>query len=121
MNRIGTGAANFDIVLQIGSARVINISFKTKTAAGVIAAADISGKTFAFSVKKNKGARTNIFNLTNSNGITVPVYSTDAIRIDVSAVNATQEEGEYIWELRRVDLNMPAGSGKLFFVFDSPQ
>lgn len=122
METLGTGAGNFNIVFQIGSAwfKVLTIR-RYNSITGIYTDEDISTKTFAFYIKKNKGDRIKIFNLTNGNGISVPIYSTNQIRIDVSAVQSNIEEGEYIWELRRNDLNAPWLSGLAFFVFDSPQ
>lgn len=121
MEVLGTGAANLDIVFQIGSYRPLLFKFRVKNSDGSYTATDITSKTFSFSLKKNKGARTKIFNLTNVSGITVPIYSTDEILVAISAINSNQEEGEYVWELRREDLNMAVCSGRAFFTFDSPQ
>lgn len=122
MNTLGTGAGNFNIVFQIGSAWFKTFVFQRyNSITGVYTNEDISTKTFSFYVKRNKGDRIKLFNLTNGNGISVPIYSTNQIRVDVSAINSNIEEGEYIWELRRNDLNEPWLSGLAFFVFDSPQ
>ncbi len=122
MITVGTGAGNLDFIFQIGSARPLYFSFERyNSTTDSYSDEDISTKTFSFSVKKYKGDRTNVFNLTNSNGITVPVYSTNEIRVDVSATNSNIQEGEYVWELRRTDLNAPYLSGRAFFVYDSPQ
>jgi hypothetical protein len=117
MKRVGTGAGNFNIIFQIGSARVLTFTFLNPDGSGY----DISGKTLSFYIKKNKGDRIKLFNLTNLNGITVPVYATNQIRVDFSTSNTSREEGEYYWELRREDLNTPALSGLACFVYDSPQ
>lgn len=122
MQELGTGAGNFNIVFQIGSAWFKTFVFQRyNSITGVYTNEDISTKTFSFYIKKNKGDRIRVFNLTNGNGISVPIYSTNQIRVDVSAVQSNIEEGEYIWELRRNDLNEPWLSGLAFFVFDSPQ
>lgn len=122
METLGTGAGNFNIVFQIGSAWFKTFVFRRlNSTTGIYTDEDISTKTFSFYIKKNKGDRIKLFNLTNGNGISVPIYSTNQIRVDVSAVNSNIEEGEYIWELRRNDLNEPWLSGLAFFRFDSPQ
>ena len=122
MEVVGTGAGNINLVFQIGSKWYKNFLFRRyNSTTGLYTDEDISTKTFSFSLKKNKGDRVKMFNLTNGNGITVPVYSLNEIRVDVSAVQTSIEEGEYVWELRRVDLNAPYLSGLAFFVYDSPQ
>jgi hypothetical protein len=122
MDTLGTGAGNLNLTFQIGSAWYKYIVFRRYSATtGIYTDEDISTKTFSFSIKKNKGDRLKVFNLTNSNGITIPVYTTNQIRIDVSGSQSSIEEGEYVWELRRTDLNAPYMSGLAYFVFDSPQ
>lgn len=121
MENVGTGAGNLNLTFQIGSKWYKYFLFRRLSSAGVYTDEDISTKTFAFFLKKNKGDRVKIFNLTNGNGISVPIYSTNEIRIDVSTSQASIEEGEYYWELRRTDLNAPYISGLAYFVYDSPQ
>ena len=122
MEKAGTGAGNLNITFQINSIRILTFVFRRyNSTTGIYTNEDISGKTFAFFVKKNKGDRLKMFNLSNSNGITVPVYSTNEIRVAISASNSNIEEGEYVWELRRTDLDSAYLSGLAYFVFDSPQ
>lgn len=122
METAGTGAGNINLIFQIGSSWYKIFTFRRLNSdTGLYTNEDISTKTFSFFLKKNKGDRIKIFNLTNGNGITVPVYSTNQIRVDVTGTQASIEEGEYVWELRRNDLNAPYLSGLAYFVFDSPQ
>lgn len=122
METAGTGAGNINLTFQVGSKWYKYFSFRRlNSATGVYTNEDISTKTFSFYLKKNKGDRLKLFNLTNGNGITVPVYSINEIRVDVSASQASIEEGEYVWELRRTDLDAPYLSGLAYFVYDSPQ
>jgi hypothetical protein len=122
MESLGTGTGNLNITFQINSARVLNFVFRRYSAAsGLYFDEDISGKTFAFFVKKNKGDRKKTFNLTLGNGITIPIYSTNELRVALSASNTNIDEGEYVWELRRTDLDAPYLSGLAYFTYDSPQ
>ena len=99
-----------DLYLQIGSARQLTFIFDE----------DISSKTFVFLIRKYKGARKNIVKYTNQSGITVPIYSTTDIRVNILAADVTEiEEGEYYWELRREDLDQPKVVGLCFFSFDA--
>lgn len=122
MESLGTGAGQINLYFQIGSWWYKYITFRRYSATtDTYTDEDISTKTFSFFIKKNKGDRTKIFNLTNGNGITIPVYSTNQIRIDVTGAQASIEEGEYYWELRRTDLNAPYLTGLAYFTFDAPQ
>lgn len=119
MEELGTGAGRFKLRLQIGSAKQIPISFFTRVS-GVDTAEDISGKTFVFFIKKYKGARGNILKYTNQSGITVPIYSTNEILINILAADVTEvEEGEFYWELRREDLDQPKLAGTGEFTYDA--
>ena len=122
MENIGTGAGNANITFQINSIRILSFVFRRYNATtGLYTDEDISTKTFSFFVKKNKGDRLKKFNLTLGSGITIPVYSINQVRVAISAANASLEEGEYVWELRRTDLDAPYLSGLAYFVYDSPQ
>lgn len=121
MDKIGIGAGRLDLSMQIGSAWSMSVIFRSYDAtAEVYTPEDISTKTFSFFLRKYKGARTKLFNLTNGNGITVPVYSTDEILISVPAANITGvDEGEYYYELRRTDLNKPKLYGICYLSFEA--
>lgn len=122
MVEVGTGSAQLKLTLQIGSARVLYFDFRNYDATtDTYTNEDITTKTFSFFLKRYKGDRTKIFNLTNGYGITVPTYSTNEIRVDISASNTNIEEGQYYWELRRVDLNVPKVSGPCYLTYDAPQ
>ena len=122
METVGTGAGNINLTFQIGSAWYKYFTFRRlNSTTGIYTNEDISTKTFSFFLKKNKGDRVKIFNLTNLKGITIPVYTTNQIRIDLNGSQTSIEQGEYYWELRRTDLNQPYLSGLASFVYDSPQ
>lgn len=113
MNTLGTGAGRLNIKLQIGSTKVIYVTFVDT---------DISTWTFQFFLKTNIGSRIKIFTLSgNGNGISLPVYSTDTIAISLSAANTSQEEGEYYFELRRTDLNIPLLNGGAHLSYNAPE
>lgn len=111
MDKVNVGAGRLDISMQIGSAWSMSVIFREyDSTTDTYTPEDISTKTFSFFLRKYKGARNSqkLFNLTNGNGITVPVYSTDEILLSVPASSITGvEEGQYYWELRRTDLNKP--------------
>ena len=122
MESLGTGTGNLNITFQINSVRILNFVFRRyNSATGVYTEEDISGKTFSFFLKKNKGDRKKVFNLTLNNGITIPIYTVNELRVALSASNTNIEEGEYVWELRRTDLDAPYLSGLAYFTYDSPQ
>ncbi len=110
MKVLGTGAATVNILFQIGSYRTIIFDF------GV----DVSLWTFEFILRDNKGSRVKIISLTLGSGLSFPVYLTDQLQATFSAVNSNIREGEYFWELRRTDLNVPIANGSAFFSFDAP-
>lgn len=121
MDVLGNGSGRLDIRMQIGSVWDNNFIFRSyNSVTQVYTPEDISTKTFSFFLRKYKGARTKLFNLTNGNGITVPVYSTDEIRIVVAAALVTGiEEGEYYYELRRTDLNKPKFYGIAYLSYEA--
>lgn len=121
MDKIGVGAVRLDISMQLGSAWSMSAIFRSyNSTTKVYTPQDISTKTFSFSLWKFKGSRVKILNLTNSNGITVPVYSTDEILISVPAANITGiDEGQYYYELRRTDLNQPKLYGICYLSFEA--
>ena len=122
METLGTGTGNLNITFQINSVRILNFIFRRyNTNTGIYTEEDISSKTFSFFLKKNKGDRKKVFNLTIGNGITIPIYTVNELRVALTASNTNIEEGEYVWELRRTDLDTPYLSGLAYFVYDSPQ
>lgn len=78
---------------------------------------DITNWQFEFFIKKFPGDRIKTFSLTNNNGITFPVYSTNEILVTVTAAQSSIEEGEYYWELRRRDIDRPWLNGWAYFSF----
>lgn len=107
--------------MQIGSVWDKNFIFRSyNSVTQVYTPEDISTKTFSLFFKKYKGARNTqkLFNLTNGNGLSVPIYSTDSIRA-VTTISAAAEEGQYYWELRRTDLNAPKLYGFADLTFEA--
>lgn len=121
MDKIGVGAGRLDLNMQIGSVWDMSVVFRSfNRTTKVYTPEDISLKTFSFSLWKFKGSRKKLFNLTNGNGITVPVYSTDEILVTVPASSITGvDEGEYYYELRRTDLNKPKLFGICYLSFEA--
>jgi hypothetical protein len=117
MDTLGTGAGQVDLIFQIGSYRTIQIDFNV----------DISAWTFQWLLKKNKGDGgassnniNNVLSLTLNNGISFIVY-TDSILLTFSIAQTNIEEGDYVWELRRTDINVPLLNGIATFTYDAPQ
>lgn len=123
MEKIGTGAGRLDLYLQIGSARQLTFIFRTyDSATDTYTDEDISGKTFVFLIKKFKGDRKNTVKYTNQSGITIPIYYTNRILVNVLAADVTDvNEGEYYWELRREDLDQPKIFGLCYLNFDAKE
>ena len=110
MYTLGTGAAQLDILFQIGSVRTINVNFGQ----------DISGWTFEFYLKENKGSRVKKLSLVSGIGITSPVYGEEEIDINFASADTKLQEGQYYYELRRTDLNVPLLNGFAYLSFDAP-
>ncbi len=122
METVGLGTGQLNLKIQIGAIWTKNFIFKIhNSTTGIDEDQDISTKTFSFFVKKNKGDRLKLFNLTNGNGITIPVYSLNEITVSISAVLTNIEEGEYYWELRRTDIDKAVVAGLAYFTFDAQQ
>jgi hypothetical protein len=114
MKTLGTGVGIFNINFQIGSLSEISFIFSNQNGVPI----DISGWSFEFFVKKNKGAIQKDISKTIGNGISFPIYVSNQINLSFVA---NIEEGEYVWELRRTDLNKPLIAGLSFFTFDPKQ
>ncbi len=80
-------------------------------------AIDVTRYTWEFFIKKNPGSRVKIFSLTLGNGINFPAYTTDEVRVVVSAATSNIDEGEYYYELRRTDLIIPYLNGPATFYY----
>lgn len=118
MNTIGTGAGKVGLTFQIGSVQYETINFFSDDAH--LVPLDVSHWTFEFFIKANEGSRTKIISLTlgASNGITFVTYSDTGILIKITnAQSLLFEEGEYYWELRRTDLDIPLLYGPANFNF----
>lgn len=111
METLGSGAAVLDLLFQIGSYRSILFDFGT----------DVSSWTFEFYLKKNKGDRLKTLSLTLGSGLSFPVYASDQVQAILTSANATIEEGQYYYEFRRTDINIPLVNGFAYFTFDAPQ
>ena len=89
MKTLRTGAGKVNLKFQIGSTKVIYVTFVDQ---------DISTWTFQFFIKKNIGYRIKEFTLaSNGYGISMPVYSTDQIAITFSGSQTSIEEGENVF------------------------
>jgi hypothetical protein len=122
METIGTGAGQLNIKMQIGSVWTKDFIFRSlNQASGAYTDDNLTGATFSFFLKKFKGDRLTIFNLTLGNGISFITYTSNQIRVTASAVQTSIEEGEYYYELRRTDLDRAKVTGFAYLTFDSPQ
>jgi len=111
METLGTGAAIVNINFQIGSYRTIIFDF------GI----DVSAWTFELLIKKNKGDRLNALRFTLGSGLSFPVYVSDQIQATFTTTNTSIEEGEYYYQLRRLDVSLPLVNGLAYFAFDAQQ
>jgi len=122
METIGTGAGQLNIKMQIGSVWIKDFIFRSyNSTTEVYTDDDLTGATFSFFLKKFKGDRVKMFNLTLGNGIEFITYVDNQIRVTASATQTAIEEGEYYFELRRTDLDKAKVSGLCYLVYDSPQ
>ncbi len=76
---------------------------------------DVTVYTWEFFIKKYVGSRIKVLSLTLGNGIRFPVYTTDQIEVYMTEDQTDLEEGEYYYELRRTDLNIPYLNGPANF------
>ncbi len=111
MEILGTGAAQLKILFQINSNRTIVFDFDT----------DISTWTFELIIRKNKGDRIKTIYFTLGNGLSFHVYESTQLQAVFSATDTSIEEGEYYYELRRLDTNIPLINGLCYFSYDAPQ
>lgn len=115
MQTFGTGAARLNLAFQIASVRSITLEFTESDGSDT----DISLWTFEFLVKRFIGDRLKEISLTLGSGLSFPVYQDNQLLISVSASNSSAEEGEYYWELRRIDRNECLINGSAYFSFDA--
>tara|TARA_R110000868_G_scaffold164102_1_gene396493 strand:- start:230 stop:598 length:369 start_codon:yes stop_codon:yes gene_type:complete len=122
MEEIGTGAGQLTIRMQIGSVWIKDFYFRSYNSTTDVYTDDsLTGATFSFFLKKFKGDRLKIYNLTLGSGVAFITYSSNAIRVTASASQQSIEEGEYYYELRRTDLDKAKVSGVAILTYDSPQ
>jgi len=116
MEELGTGAGQAKLTFQIGSTQYRTFNFFEEDETTPV---DASTWTFEFFIKKFKGDIDKIIDLTLGNGISFVTYSDTGVLITVTGAQASIEEGEYYWELRRTDLNIPLLSGVAIFQFNA--
>lgn len=114
METLGTGATELRLFFQIASYRDITFTFTESDGT----ATDISLWTFEFFIKKYKGDRLKIISLTLGDGLSFPVYESNQVLVELTASQASIEEGGYYWELRRTDTSEPLIYGEAKFDFD---
>jgi len=108
--------------MQIGSIWQKDFIFRTyNSVTEVYTDESLTGATFSFFIKKFKGDRLKVFNLTLGNGIAFITYTSNQIRVTASATQTSIQEGEYYYELRRTDLDKAVVSGLAYLTFDAPQ
>lgn len=111
METLGTGVGKVAFKFQIGSARTITFNF-----VGI----DISAWTPILNLKRYSGDIQNTLSFTIGAGLSFVTY-TEEIVATFTGTNTSIEEGEYYWELRRQDLNIPILCGPAFFDYDAQQ
>lgn len=116
MEELGTGAGKAKLTFQIGSTQYRTIKWRESDA---VTPLDASSWTFQFLIKKFNGDIDNVISLTLGNGISFVTYSDTEILVVVTGTQSSIEQGEYYWELRRTDLNIPLLSGPAIFQYDS--
>lgn len=122
METLGTGAGQLNIKIQIGSVWIKDFVFRTYSpTTELYTDDDLNGATFSFFLKKFKGDRLKVFNLTLGNGIALVTYVSNRIRITASSSQTAIEEGDYYYELRRTDLDKAKVSGLASLTFDAQQ
>lgn len=79
---------------------------------------DVTASTWELFIKRFKGDREKTLSLTLGAGLSFPVYTTNTILAEITAVQSRVEEGEYYWELVNLTENKTRISGKWFFTYD---
>jgi len=118
MEQIGTGSGKAVIYIQINSIWKHQFFFWDRNS-GVDTAQSLSGATFEFFLKRNKGDRLKALSLTLGSGISFVTYYTNGIEVQISAVQSRLEECEYYCELRRTDLDKAELSCSAWLTFDA--
>jgi len=122
MEEIGTGAGQLTIKMQIGSVWIKDFYFRSYNSTTAVYTDDsLTGATFSFFLKKFKGDRLKVFNLTLGSGVAFITYTSNGIRVTASATQTSIQEGEYYYELRRTDLDKAKISGLAYLTFDAQQ
>ncbi len=119
MEQIGTGAGKAVIYIQINSIWSKQFFFYDEDANGVQTEQSLSGATFEFFLKRNKGDRLKALSLTLGNGISFVTYYSNGIQVSITAAQSRLEEGEYYCELRRTDLDRAEISCSAWLTFDA--
>lgn len=80
---------------------------------------DITSFTWQLLIRSNKGNRENLLSLTLGNGLSFPIYETNALqaRFETAQCKAIGE-GEYFWMLVKTDTNEPILKGICTLDFD---
>ncbi len=117
---LGTGVGQLNLYIQINSIWKKTFDFRTyDSTTGVYTDENLQDATFTFFLKKFKGDRLKVLNLTLNNGIEFVTYYDNRIQITISAAQSQLEEGEYYWELRRSDLDRAKLSGFAYLTYDA--
>lgn len=78
---------------------------------------DITSWTFQFFIKRYPGDRKNIILLTLGSGLSIPVYETSVMEAFFTADQTNIPEGQYYWELYRVDTKQTWFNGYANFTY----
>lgn len=120
MEQLGTGAGQLVLYIQINSIWRKTFAFRRYvTSTDTYTDEDLTGTTFEFFLKRNKGDRLKALSLTLNNGIQFVTYYDNRIEVTITAAQSRLEEGEYYYELRRTDLDRAKFSGSAWLTFDA--
>ncbi len=82
--------------------------------------ANTTGWTWQLFVKKNKGSRVNVIDLTLGNGLSYEIYSDTVLIANFTPTQTQLEEGEYYVALVRTDLPRKVLEAQAIFNYGSP-
>lgn len=85
---------------------------------GVETEHDVTGSTWELFIKRYKGDRDKVLSLTLGAGLSFPVYTTNTILAQITAVQSQVKEGECVWELYNITEKRTYISETWTFTFD---
>ena len=78
---------------------------------------DVTTSTWELFIKRYKGDREKLIDLTLGSGLSFPVYTTNTVNAAITAVQSRVEEGEYWLELYNITTKQTRVAGRIVFSY----